>query len=373
MKITLIKEFFLGKLEWASRFTSNKLSSLIALQGVLIEIKENKISFYSTNLNAYFYTDISIKTEEEVKFVIDPKKVIEFISLLPEANIDLEIKENQLIIKAGKTKGNFALVNANDFPPPPAIKEKKQPLKKSFLYENLPLVLFAASTDETRPVLNGINFLTEDAEMSIASTDGFRLSLMKIKIEDNFPLPSLIIPSDFLDGFLKFITTEDKNKKEEILFGYSKEEKAIVFQVGRNSFYSRLIEGDFPPFEKVIPSEVNTKVIINKEEFLRNIKLASVFARDYSNIVILNIRKGGLYIHPRIDNGQNEDTAYQDAQVEGKEQKIAFNFRFILDLLNHIKDEKITLEIMKPDAPAIFKVESKPNFIHLIMPVRIET
>lgn len=373
MKISLIKDVFLDKLNLVSKFTSSRLATVSTLQGVLIEIKKENMHFYATDLNSYIHTILKIKNEEETKFVVDPKKLSEFLSFLSAASIDLEIKENQLIIKSGKTIGTFPLLNSNDFPPLPQFKEDKQPISKDILVNNLSLVLFAASSDETRPVLTGVNFVTSGEGVNLVATDGFRLSLLRVEKQIALPLPSLILPADFLDNLLRFLKTEAKNKKTTINFGYSKSEKVIVFQTEENEFYSRLIEGDFPQYEKVIPEGVKTKIKMSKEELLRNIKLASIFARDYSNIVIFDLRKTGLYITPRVDKTETTNTAYQEVEFEGEEQRIAFNFRFVLEFLNHIESDKIILEILRPDAPSIFKLEDNPNFLHLIMPVRIET
>ena len=163
---------------------------------------------------------------------------------------------------------------------------------------------------------------------------------------------------------------EAKNEKEIFLY-YSEKEKTILFTVGQKEFYSRLIEGDFPPFEKVIPSESKTKITVDREELLQKVRLVSVFARDYSNIIICEVKKDGIHISPKVDGGIEGSTAFQDAEVDGIEQKIAFNFRFVNDFLSTVRAKKIIIEILRPDAPVVFKEEGKTNFIHIIMPIRI--
>lgn len=371
MKLTLIKDDFLRKLILTMRFVSSGISSLSTLQGLLIEIKEEKMHLFSTNLNSYIHTFFPINIKGEKKIIIDPKKISEFISLLPTVDFELEIKENKLIIKSGKTRGVFPLIKIEDFPLPPQLKGKKQVVVKDFFTNSLPLVSFAASNDETRPVLTGVNLLSNEEIIEMVATDGFRLSIMKNKKQVNFP--SLIIPADFLNEFLRFIKTDIKDKNEKIMFGYAKEEKIIVFQIGNTEFYSRLIEGTFPQFEKVIPAEFHTKVTVIKDDLLRGIKLISIFARDYSYIVIFDIRKDGLYLKPKIDNNQDENDVYLESEIKGEEQKIAFNYRFILDLLNHLDSKEIAIEILRPDAPAVFRPSGVEGFMHLIMPVHIET
>ncbi len=363
MKIKLNKAEFLEKLSFATSFTSAKLISLPILQNIYIKIEKNLMHFYSSNLNSFFHTTQKIENNETKSFVIEPKKLVEFLGLLPEGKIDLQVDEKQISVTFGKTSGKFPLVISEDFPLPPKIDEKEQKLKTGLLTKNLPLVLFSASSDETRPVLSGVNFLTNE-ELIIVATDGFRLSLLKTKKEENFP--SAIIPAEFLREMGQFIMNE-----EHLGFFYSAKEKIILFKIGEIELYSRLIEGDFPPFEKVIPQEKKTSIKLDREEFLRNIKLISIFARDFSNIIVLETQKGGVSFKPKTEEGR-ENSAFQECQIEGEQQKVAFNYKFLLDFLNTVRGEYVIVEILRADAPIVFKTENESNFLHIIMPVRIQ-
>lgn len=364
MKISLSKEILLERLSLASKFTSSKFSSIATLQGVLIEGNNEEIVFYSTDLNVFFRTSLKIKGDKSFKAVIEPKRALEILSLLQPGMIDIEIKESSVEISQGRTKTSLSLISYEDFPKPPETKEKRQMIKTNFLTKDLPLVIFAASSDETRPVLTGINFISSDEELIIVATDGFRLSLMKTKKERDFP--SMLIPKDFLMEIVRLARDE-----KEIGFTYLKSEKLVLFEIGENLFYSRLIEGEFPEFEKVLPVEKKTTVIVDREEFLRNVRLTSVIARDYSNIVICEFKKDGIYIGPKTDSGDTNE-AFQEAEFEGDEQKVAFNFKFLADFLNNIDSKKIVLEILRPDAPVVFKLEGNRDFLHVIMPIRIQ-
>lgn len=360
------KNELLENLSLANRFTSNKISSAITLQGVLLEGEGKEISIFATNLSSFFNTKLKTKQSQAFRAVIEPKKIIEFLTFLPTGQVELEFKEKKLVITKDKTRGTFPLLDTGDFPRPPNLKaEKKQKIKADFLLKNLPLVLFSASPDDTRPVLTGINFVSQDEDLLAVATDGFRLSLLKTKNQVDFP--SMLIPRDFLEEVLKHA-----DEKGEINLTFSTKEKMVLFEIGQMSFYSRLIEGEFPPFEKVLPAESKTRAILDKEEFLQNVKLASVFARDFSNIIICEFKKDGLYIKPKIEGGE-ENNSYQEIELEGEEQKIAFNFKFVLDLLNHTSAKKVTVEILRPDAPAVFKLGDNKEFLHIIMPVRIQS
>ena len=364
MKIEIEKETLLNKLTLAAKCTSDRLTTSSALQGVLILGNKEGISLYSTNLTTYYSTKLQIPLEEEIRILIEPRKIIEFLQFLPAGVVKLDIKDRQLTITQGKTKGNFPILLSQEFPLPPDISADEQKFDSEFFLKNLPLVLFSASGDDARPVLTGINFVASEEELLMVSTDGFRLSLLKEKRKGN--ISSMIIPADFLNDVLRSM-----KEVKDVSFAYSSTEKLVSFRIENDIFYSRLIEGEFPPFERVIPSEVKTTVKVDKADLIRNVKLISVFARDFSNVVICEFKQGEIIIRPKKE-GNEENNAVQEAHVSGEDQKVAFNFKYLLDFLNNINTKTVTLEILRSDAPIVFKIDENPSFLHIIMPVRIQ-
>ncbi len=365
MNITISKDLLLGKLTLASRFTSTKFSSLATLQNICLKAEGGALHIYASNLSSFFHSSLKADRDKNFTIIFDSKKTIEFLSLVSSPKVELSIQEKQLTITGGKSKGAFPLIPSADYPFPPQIKKGEQKLKSEFLTRNLPLILFSTSQDETRPVLNGVQFQTDEETVVMVTTDGFRLSLTKTKKE--IDIPQVNIPASFLSEVLHYIEAS-----KEVRFFYSEEEKMVVFKSEETEFYSRLIQGEFPPYEKVIPTETTTTVTIDREELIRNIKLVAIFARDYSNVVVFDIKKTGLSLRPKID-AQEENQAFQEyLEFKGAEQKIAFNFKFLLDLLGRVTDKKIKIEILRPDAPAVFRIESDKNYLHIIMPVRVQ-
>lgn len=364
MKLTLERDVLLQKIQIASRFVSDKLNASSALQGIFIKAVPEKILLYATNLNMYYHTSISVAVPEEFQSIIEPKKIIEFMQLLQPGSIDLIFEENQLTISQGKTKGVFPVIISEEFPLPPDLLEERQPLSSKFLLDNLPFILFTASSDDARPVLTGINFVVSDEELLIVSTDGFRLSLLKEKSKGTFS--SMIIPAEFLRELIRNIDV-----KTEVTFVHSKKENIVLFCANADYYYTRLIDGEFPPFEKVIPAEKTTTVQLKKEDLLRNTKLISIFARDYSNVIVYEFNKDGLVLRPKKE-ANKENTTSQDTQHDGENHSVAFNYRYVLDFLNHTKASDIVIEILRGDAPVVFKEKDNQNFMHIIMPVRIQ-
>lgn len=364
MKMTIKKSLFLEKINIATRFTSHKMGTPQALQGVYIKCDKEKMDIYSTNLSFYYHTTIPIQSKDSMTMLVEPKKICEFLNLLEKEDVEIEAGEKQIVINQGKTRGAFSLFQAEDFPLPPKIDQKGTVIEREFFNTNIPLVLFSSSKDDSRPVLSGINFIKSDEGLVMVSTDGFRLSLLKLKNKQQ--IKNMLIPAEFLYEVAHFAQDE-----EGVVFSYSDEEKAALFSVGEDRFYSRLIDGEFPPFEKVIPTEVKTTVDIDTQDFLRNIKLIAVFARDQSNIIICNFKKEGLWMSPKLTTG-NENSTEIDIEIKGEDQKIAFNYKFLIDFLNNIKEERVRIEILRSDAPVVFKSLKNEAFMHIIMPVRIQ-
>jgi len=364
MKISIKKSLFLEKITIATRFTSHKIGTPQALQGIYIKCEREKMDIYSTNLSYYYHTSLPINTTGTASILIEPKKLSEFLNLLEQEELSIDIEEKQIVVIQGKTRGAFSLFQASDFPLPPKIDQKESKVEAELFKKNLPLVLFSSSKDDSRPVLSGVNFIKSDEGLLVVSTDRFRLSLLRLDSKE--PIKNMLIPAEFLYEVSHYVQGE-----MAVGFTFSEEEKIILFSVGENQFYSRLIDGEFPPFEKVIPTEARTTVDVEAQELLRSIKLIAVFARDQSNIIMCNFKKDGLWISPKLTTG-NENSTQIDIDINGEEQRVAFNYKFLLDFLNIIKEEKIRIEILRPDAPVVFKIIKNEAFTHIIMPVRIQ-
>lgn len=364
MQITTNKESFLKAITQASRFTSSRVGATAGLQGILFHNKEGGLHVFSTNLNTFFHTALESTGGEEIKFLLDPHKITEFISLLNEGDIVLLFEKDKIIISQKKTKGTFPFLSHSDFPTPPEVKGEGQIIDVKKFEELISFVLFSASRDLSRPVLSGINFVEKDGDMDIVATDGFRLSLFHMKNELN--MKSMLIPADFLLELLRNI-----KEKKTITMNYLDSEKMVYFKADNDEYYTRLIEGDFPPYERVIPVEKKTTVKIEKNDLIRNVKLISVFARDFSSIIVCQFKKGELTLSPKIEGGV-ENTTTQEIEFEGEEMKVAFNFKFLLEFLNTINEDKVIIELLRPDAPVVLKTQKQKDYLHIIMPVRIQ-
>jgi DNA polymerase-3 subunit beta len=365
MKGQIQRDIFLENLSHASKFTSSRIGSAAGLQGVYCMLFKDHIDIFATNLNTSYAVSIPATFEEEGSFLIESGKIIEFLSYLDEEKLTIVVEKERIVLTAGKTKGAFPFLTSTDFPLPPAIPQQGGISMDMKTFEGVVgRVLFAASRDLSRPVLSGIKFIEKEGDIDVVATDGFRLSLFTIKNE--MGIRAMLVPAEFI---LEFLRTAKNKKKMSVYF--LDEQKMVLFIAGDERYYSRLIDGEFPPYERVIPTERKTLITIDREELIKKIKVVSVFARDHSSIVVCEFKKGEVSIYPKIDGGVENSTA-QDCEVEGEAMKVAFNFKFILEFLNTMEKKDIQISLLRPDAPVVLRQKGEENFTHIIMPVRIQ-
>lgn len=363
MKFTLDKEIFSKNLTIAQKFTSDRLSASPALQGIYLSFSKKTLHTYATDLNTYCHLQTPLVSTEEGAVIIDPKKTLEFISLLQQGDISGEITEGKLTLSQGTTRGVFPTILIDEYPLPPTTKEKPQKIPASFFQKHLPFLLFTASTDDARPVLTGVQCTVRDGSITLVTTDGFRLSIVQTPFDGDFP--QMIIPARFLKEVLRYL-----KEKDQIEVTYMPSEKMFALAIDGATFSTRLIEGDFPAYERVIPKESAARATLNAQELLRKTKIVSIFARDFSNVILYQFEKGKLTLSPKKE-GNKENATTQDVAYEGEPLRVAFNFRYIIDFLNNIDAEDISINLLRADAPVVFRPKDNDTFTHIIMPVRI--
>lgn len=370
MKISILQENLNKGLATVSRSIATK-ATLPILANILLSTDKGQLRLSATNLETGINLWLGAKIEKEGAIAIPARFLTEFIASLPPEKIDLEVKETTLILFSGAFKASITGMAPGEFPQiPSGSKETILVFEKEELSKALSQVAFAAASDEGRPVLTGVLVRALDKQISLVATDGYRLSLKKLKVGEGKIKESLIIPAKTLVEVSR-ISQEVKDDEKEIKMSKAKGESQVVFSLPGVEIASRLIEGEFPDFEKIIPSTSEVQAVFDKEEFLRSVKIASIFAREQANIIKFKIGKEGVVISaesPQV--GSNESQI--GAKIEGKDLEIAFNFRFLLDFLNSVSGEEVIFEATGPLNPGVFKIAGDESFLHIIMPVRIQ-
>lgn len=379
MKTFVLQENFNKGLNLISRVISSK-PPLPILSNVLLSTEEGKLKLTATNLEIGINFWLPAKKIKSGKFTIPAKDLTEFVSSLPPGKINLEQKQERLTLVSGAYKATFNGMPATEFPEVPSLKGKKSKLKISKKFElevkqfvrAVNAVGYAAAVDETRPVLTGIHLSSLDSRLQLVATDGYRLGLKKIKIGKKIDISTLIIPARALLEVVKIIEAEAEAEKDQGLqTAITEETKQTVFSYGNAEVVARLIEGEYPDFSKIIPEKGESEAVIDKEEFNKAIRAASIFARRSANIVKLAFSSSGLTVQANAPEiGENEIKL--PIKYDGEKVEIAFNCRFLQDFLNSFDQDVFILGFSGSLKPGLFTGEKDASLLHVIMPVRLQ-
>lgn len=375
MKLQVLQESLSKALTITSRFASSR-AQLPVLANIMLSAKKNKLLVSATNLEISISLSIGAKVQEDGEITVPARVITDLVSNLASGQMNLKSEKEQLKISTQGFSSNILGMNASDFPPVPhEIGTKTLGLPKEKFLEALTKVLFAVSIDEARPVLTGVLMFVKKDQIVLVATDGFRLSQKKapaVLAKKGFESLRVILPRNVLAELMR-LTPAD----EVIDFSFHVGDAQVIFAMQETILASRVIEGEFPDFEKIIPKATKVEVRVDKEEFLRAVKLASVFARDAANVVKLTVEKDSIEVSAESTSGGRQKTDV-DAKVDsssvktGKEGfRIAFNYRFLEDFLNAVEGDEVKLEFSDTSAPGVFTDSKDPDFLHIIMPVRV--
>ena len=368
MKFSLLSENVNKKLSFISHAVSSR-SQLTALLNFLVIAKGKELSVRATDLEIGIIGKIPANIEEEGEVTVPARTLLELLGNIPSGKVDIYTKDTTLHLETPKTKMQLQTQPTNDFP---VLYEEKgeevMQIEKEVFEKELKKIVFAASLDSSRPALSGVLVGKKGVDRVIVATDGYRLSFKKIsavkKKLENLEKP-IIVPSRILRELISL--------KEEGSIGVfvSPQSNQVIFTQGDMEIVGRLIEAEFPGYEKIIPSDFSVKATFNRQEMYSAVKTCWVFARETSGIIKMAIGKNKITASsstPSVGHGSVE----VEAVVEGEENEIAFNGRYLLELLSNIDDEDMVFEMSGPLNAGVFKIAGDNSFLHLIMPIRVQ-
>lgn len=367
MKVQVLQKDLQKATNLASRFISTR-SQLPILNNFLVHAEKTKLKVIATNLEMSISCTIGAKVDEDGKTTIPAKAFADLISGINPGEITLNENNEKLKITSENFSANIASTVANDYPSVPLSMKSKISLDSKKFAKALSKTLFAVATDESRPVLTGVLVISDSNKISVIASDGFRLSQtffqVTKKVEKNF---RVIIPRAPLIEISKELQTIGQELSFEVL----EKDNQVMFELGDIVVASRIIEGTFPDFEKIIPASPTIFVDISKEDLSRGVKLASVFTKGESGIVKFTVKPDFLEISSEGVNIGNQKSEFE-AKVSGGELEIFFNFKFIQDFLNTVEGESVQIALTDATSPAIFKDPKDQDFLHLIMPAKVQ-
>ncbi|MBI2327123.1 DNA polymerase III subunit beta [Candidatus Curtissbacteria bacterium] len=351
-------------------------TNLPILANVLVSASGNKLEIVSTNLETATRVVIGSEVEKEGKVTVPGRILFEFISQLSEGEIVVERLGEEVLVSAKNYRARLAIMGTEDFPAIPKIeKGKKISIGAGDFAKGILKVVFCATQDEGRPVLTGILCDFEKESLSLVATDGYRLSFQKLACESEEV--KIVVPAKALLEVTKIISEAEvgENQQTEILVAESLNQ--INFKINNVEFTSRLIEGEFPNWQKIIPTNFTSSAKINKEEFIKLVKIASIFARDSGSIIRLSLTSESKRVALLKVSANNDQIGSNEAECEielsGAGGQIAFNFRYILEMLSSVEGEDVNFEMIESLNPGRLTVPGDDNYFHIIMPVRLQS
>ncbi|MCS6906292.1 MAG: DNA polymerase III subunit beta [Anaerolineales bacterium] len=379
MKVSVLQENLAHGLSIVSRAVSPR-TTLPVLGNVLVATDEGRLRLSATNLELGITCWIGAKIEEEGSTTVPARTFSELVATLPPQTVDLylNVRTQTLNVRCSSSEANLKCIDAQEFPPFPALDwEDGVKLNVAEFKEMVQQVAFAASKDEARPVLTGIQVKVHDRFITLAAADGFRLSLRKGELPQAVSSPiSAIIPARALVELARIAS----DGQQEMTMLLPPGRGQVVFHLKDIELISQLIEGSYPELEQLIPTRYNTRAVLPTQEFLKACRRVEIFAREGSNIARLKIVPGGDLQPGRVEvSGQSEETGSNenriDAAVEGQPQLIAFNVGFLREVLEVIKTPSVALETTSETAPGVVRPVGEEKvaaaFVHVVMPMHL--
>jgi len=362
MKVQVTQENLNRALSSVAR-VANSRNALPILSNVLLKTTNNRLSLSATNLDIAITHYIGAKVGEEGSITVPARLMQDFVSSLPGGVIDLELLETKLKVTTDQYKSTVNGIMADDFPVMPPIEGGASWAMPSTAFKRaLQQVIFAASSDESRPVLTGVYLHVTDGQLYMASTDSYRLA--EKRLGPNSHEISLLVPATAMQDLLRIIGDDDGELR------VTHNDQQLLFQVGDIELTARLVEGVYPPYRKLIPSDFTTQITLKKSDFVNVTKVSSLFARESAGSVTLEVNEeaGTLSIRSIASQlGENTATANGTAKGSGS---ITLNSRYLLDALGALAGDEITFGFNGKLEPTLLTDPKAGDYVHIVMPLK---
>ncbi|GIW03527.1 MAG: DNA polymerase III subunit beta [Thermomicrobiales bacterium] len=377
MKVSCLQENLQRALAQVSRAVATK-TALPVLSNVLLATDDGRLKIAATNLEIGITTWIGASVEEDGRITVDARLLSEFVNTLPNDAVHLTSDSTRytLTVQCGRDKAAINGIDADDFPVIPSVGDEAYgaSVDGQVLREMVAQVEFAAAADDSRPVLAGVLMRFEGQKLTLAAADGFRLAVREGELAE--PVPSrldVIVPARAIRELARLLG----DGSEPVRLAITPNQSQLLARIGETEFLSRLIEGSFPDFRQIIPREFNTRVELGRDAFLNAVRRASYFARDNNDVV-------RLLIHPSDDDvmpgtveisasaaERGNSQSFVDASVAGPELQIAFNARYLTDVLGVLKQGQVFLGMNGPNQAGVVRPSGTDDYTHVIMPMVI--
>ena len=382
MKISCLQENLSRGLGVVGRAVATR-ATLPVTQNVLLSADQGMLRLSATNLEIAMTTWIGAMVEEEGSVTVPARVLTEFVNSLGGDRIDINMEEGSrlLQIKSGRSQANINGTDASEFPPIPTVDDavvaRAEP---GALRAAIARVAFAAATEESRPVLTGVEVKLREGQFTMAAADGFRLAGHHGPLTQSTPEEmGVIIPARTMNELNRLLG--DSNEPVEIMLTPQKGQVMFRLQGGDTvELVSQLLQGTFPNYDQLIPQSYTTRAILDSQATLRATRTAAIFARDGSNIIRMHVMPnegeetsgGRLLISARSEEVGDDQDEVDVAELEGEEGKIAFNSRYLLDVLSVLDRGQVAIETTTSSSPGVFKPTDSDDYVHVVMPMFVQ-
>ena len=375
MNVSVMQENLARGLQTVSRAVSSR-ATLPVLANVLLKTQDAGLKLTATNLEIGISSWVPGKVEGEGEITVPGKLITDLVASLPNQRIDLElsVKDRTLKLTCGGSRASIKGIEADEFPVVAVIGEAPTTaIPSRTLREALTEVVFAAASDESRPILTGVLTRFVGETVTLAAADNYRIAVRTLAVARPVATElTIVVPARSYAELVRILPDSD----DPIEVTVTPNRSQALFHVEGTDLVSRLIEGQFPNYEPVVPKRDawTARAVVDRETFLAGTRRASIFARDSANIVKVEVggdgsEGAGIAITAHAaDVGDNADSL--EAAVEGSPTTIAFNARYLIDVLANLGSDEAALELSGPLAPGVIRGVGKDDYVHVIMPVR---
>ena len=361
--------------------------TLPVLSHVLVSAEQSQLKLAATNLELFIVCWIGAKVEEEGATTVPSRLFIDLINSLPAELVNLGLTNQTLSLLCARNEADIKGIDAQEFPLIPSIGDEQQILlEPELLREMISQVVFAAATDESRPILTGVLARFEESTLTMAAADGFRLSVRHAMLPEPVSQPiSIVIPAKALTELARISSEEEEPialyitpARSQVLFHLQGDAGTNQGQIFGIDLVSQLIEGNYVNYRQIIPQSQTTRTILNTEDFIKACKTANIFARNEANVVHLSVDPGqdlgtGSVKMTATSTEMGDSVGELDASVEGEPVSISFNVEFLIDVLSVIGSAQVVLETSGTSSPGVIRPLGSEDFVHVIMPMHIRS
>ena len=392
MKLSCLQENLARGLGVVGRAVASR-STLPITQNVLLSSDQGMLRLSATNLEIAITTWIGAMIEEEGSITVPHRLVADLVNSLPSDRVDLDLRGpdsaddgdgpddpaaggSVLHLSCGRSRTHINGASAADFPPIPQVDSGMATnIDASVLRAGISLVAFSAAADESRPVLTGVELKLEENSLVMAAADGFRLAVYTGQLSQPVAdAMKVIVPARTMQEVQRLASEQSAPVQVTL----SPEKGQVMFKLEHVEIVSQLLQGAFPNYEQLIPERYETRAVIELDDLKRATQSAAVFARDGSNIVRLEMSPqedsegGQLKVSARSEEvGDNLDELDLE-QMDGEDAKIAFNVRYLTDIVNVLGRGKVALEVTNSSSPGVFRPADSDRYVHVVMPMYVQ-